>query len=61
MVLAYHKDLRYIKSDDHQHLTLSLDNAGAWAIEVYPALLFNQVSEHVYLYIKLKLVIFSFI
>ena len=40
---------------------LRLDNTGAWAIEVYPSLLCNWVSEHVDLYIKLKLVIFSFI
>ena len=36
---------------------LRLDNTGAWVIEVYPSLLCNQVSEHVDLYIKLKLVI----
>ena len=41
-------------------LTLRLDNTGALAIEVYPSLLCNRVSEHVDLYIKLKLVIFSF-
>ena len=40
---------------------LRLDNTGAWAIGVYPELLCNLVSEHVDLYIKLKLVIFSFI
>ena len=34
---------------------------GAWAIKVYPSLLCNRVSEHGDLYIKLKLVIFSFI
>ena len=43
------------------HPVLRLDNTGAWAIEVYPSLLCNRVSEHVNLYIKLKLVIFSFI
>ena len=43
------------------HLALRLDNTGAWAITVYPSLLNNRVSEHVDLYIKLKLVIFSFI
>ena len=42
-------------------IVLRLDNTRAWAIEVYPSLLLNQVSEHVDLYIKLKLVIFSFI
>ena len=42
-------------------LYLRLDNTGAWAIEVYPSLLCNRVSEQVDLYIKLKLVIFSFI
>ena len=40
---------------------LRLDNTGAWAIEVYPSLLCNRMSEHIDLYIKLKLVIFSFI
>ena len=40
---------------------LRLDNTGAWVIGVYPSLLCNWVSEHVDLYIKLKLVIFSFI
>ena len=40
---------------------LRLDNTGPWAIEVYSSLLCNQVSEHVDLYIKLKLVMFSFI
>ena len=38
---------------------LRLDNTGACAIEVYPSLLCNRVSEDVDLYIKLKLVIFS--
>ena len=42
-------------------LELRLDNTGAWAIEIYPSLLCNRVSEHVDLYIKLKLGIFSFI
>ena len=40
---------------------LRLDNTGAWAIEVYPSLLCNWVSEKVDLYIKLKLGMFSFI
>ena len=41
--------------------TLRLDNTGVCVIEVYPSLLCNQMSEKVDLYIKLKLVIFSFI
>ena len=40
---------------------LRLDNTGVCVIEVYPSLLCNQMSEKVDLYIKLKLVIFSFI
>ena len=40
---------------------LRLDNTGALVVEVYPSLLCNRVSEQVDLYIKLKLVIFSFI
>ena len=40
---------------------LRLDNTGAWVIEVFPSLLCNQMSEHVDLYVKLKLGIFSFI
>ena len=39
---------------------LRLDNTGAWVIEVYPLLLCNRMSEHVDLYIKLKLRMFSF-
>ena len=42
-------------------VTLRLDNTGAWVIEVFPSLLCNRMSEHVHLYIKLKLVIFPFI
>ena len=38
-----------------------LDKSGAWVIEVYPSLLCNRMSEHVALYIKLKLGILSFI
>ena len=40
---------------------LRLDNTGAWAIEFYPSLLCNRVCEHIDLYIKLKLICFSFI
>ena len=32
--------------------TLRLDNTGAWAIEVNPSLLCNQISDNVELYIK---------
>ena len=41
--------------------SLRLDNTGAWVIEVYPSLLCNQMSEHVDLYIILKIEIFCFI
>ena len=49
------------QSLSREHDTLRLDNTGAWAIEVYPSLLCNRLSEHVDLYIKLKLGFFSFI
>ena len=49
----------YIFSRDSRFLRL--DNTGVCAIEAYPLLLCNQMSEKVDLYIKLKLVIFSFI
>ena len=39
---------------------LRLDNTGAWMIEVYSSLLCDRVSDHVDLYIKLKLGIFVF-
>ena len=53
---------RFTASTSHRVAgPLRLDNTGAWAIEVYPSLLCNRVSQHVDLYIKLKLVIFSFI
>ena len=46
---------------DNNNAVLRLDNTGAWAIEVYPSLLCNRVSEHVDLYIKIKPAIFSLI
>ena len=42
-------------------VVLRLDNTGAWAFEVFPSLLCYRMIEHIDLYIKLKLVIFSFI
>ena len=40
---------------------LRLDNTGVCLIEVYPSLLCDQMSGKIDLYIKLKLVVFSFI
>ena len=40
---------------------LRLDNTGARVIEVFPSLLCNRMSQHVDLYIKLKLGIYSLI
>ena len=52
---------QFLMLDNLLEVSVRLDNTGARVIEVYPSLLCNQMSEHVDLYIKLKLRSFSFI